>query len=81
MRTRGAVLEGTVLSAKMTSTVKVVRPLMRHIAKYERYEKKTVSISAHNPPCIDAKKGDKVKIMECRPISKIKSFVVISKEE
>jgi len=38
-------------------------------------------ITAHNPPCIGAKTGDKVKIAECRPISKTKSFVVVEKEE
>ena len=38
-------------------------------------------ITAHNPPCIDAKTGDKVKIAECRPLSKTKNFVVVEKEE
>jgi small subunit ribosomal protein S17 len=32
---------------------------------------------AHNPPCINAKEGDVVKIAECRPLSKTKKFVVI----
>ena len=44
-----------------------------------RYEKRRSKILAHNPPCIDAKKGDKVKIAECRPISKNVSFVVVEK--
>ncbi len=79
--TRGAVIEGIVISDKMPLTVKVLRPLTRYISKYERYALKSTKIAAHNPSCINAKKGDKVKIMECRPISKTKSFVVISKEE
>ncbi|HDI23882.1 MAG TPA: 30S ribosomal protein S17, partial [Thermoplasmatales archaeon] len=36
---------------------------------------------AHCPPCLDVKVGDKVKIGECRPISKGVSFVVIQKLE
>ena len=31
----------------------------------------------YNPQCVDAKKGDIVKIAECRPLSKTKAFVVI----
>ena len=34
-------------------------------------------ISAHIPDCINAKAGDNVKIMECRPLSKTKKFVVV----
>ncbi len=36
---------------------------------------------AHNPPCIDAKVGDRVRIGECRPLAKTVSFVVIEKLE
>ena len=38
-------------------------------------------ITAHNPPCLDAQRGDKVKIAECRPLSKTKNFVVVEKGE
>ena len=31
----------------------------------------------HNPDCIDAKEGNLVKIMECRPLSKTKNFVIV----
>ncbi|MCJ7793949.1 30S ribosomal protein S17, partial [Candidatus Bathyarchaeota archaeon] len=36
-------------------------------------------IPSHNPPGIDVKEGDRVKIAECRPISKTVSFVVVAK--
>ena len=36
-------------------------------------------IKTHNPPCINAKEGDMVKMMECRPLSKMKNFVVVKK--
>jgi small subunit ribosomal protein S17 len=47
------------------------------IPKYERYERRHTRVSAYNPKCIDAKKGDIVRIAETRPISKTKSFCVI----
>jgi len=74
---RGTVLSGTVVSAKMQSTVIVQREYMRHIPKFERQEKRTSSYLAHAPPCFQTKMGDKVSIMECRPLSKKVSYVVI----
>lgn len=74
---RGAVLSGTVVSAKMQSTVVVEREYMRYIPKYERFEKRTSKYTAHAPPCQQTKLGDKVTIMECRPLSKRVSYVVI----
>jgi len=46
-----------------------------------RYERRRGHIPSHNPPCIDAKEGDRVRIAECRPISKTVSFVVVEKVE
>ena len=46
---------------------------------YERYRVKLSKLKAHNPPCIDAKVGDYVKIRQTRPLSKTKSFVIIEK--
>ena len=77
---RGQIFEGIVVSDKGHNTVVIKREIVRYIPKYERYEKRT-TMAAHNPSCIDAKVGDKVKIAECRPISKTKSFVVIEKTE
>jgi small subunit ribosomal protein S17 len=48
--------------------------------KYERFEWRTGKYMAHNPPCINAVIGTKVKIMECRPLSKTKAFVVIEQK-
>jgi small subunit ribosomal protein S17 len=49
--------------------------------KYERYEKRTRRYSAHLPSCIGGvAAGDKVRIMECRPLSKTIKFCVIEKE-
>ncbi|OFV68463.1 30S ribosomal protein S17 [Methanosarcinales archaeon] len=76
---RGQIFEGTVLSSRMDKTVVVEREYLKMIKKYERYEKRRSIFHAHNPTCIDAKEGDTVKIMECRPLSKTKNFVVIEK--
>jgi small subunit ribosomal protein S17 len=76
LKIRGTTFEGVVVSDKMRNSVVVKRELLEHFPKYERYAKKSSKITAHNPPCINAKVGDTVKIAECRPISKTKSFVV-----
>lgn len=74
---RGQVLEGTVVSSKMKKIAVIQREYVKRVPKYERYEKRRSKIHAHNPPCIDAKSGDVVKIAECRPLSKTKKFVII----
>jgi len=76
---RGRVLEGSVVSAKMDKTVIVRRDYLHYVPKYKRYERRHGHIAAHNPPCLDVKEGDNVKIAECRPISKTVSFVVVEK--
>jgi len=78
---RGRVLEGYVVSAKMDKTVIVKRDYLHYVPKFMRYERRHSSIPSHNPPCIDAKEGDRVIIAECRPVSKTVSFVVVEKLE
>jgi len=78
---RGRILDGVVVSAKMDKTVIVRRDYLYYVPKFKRYERRHSHIPAHNPPCINAKEGDKVRIAECRPISKTVSFVVIEKLE
>jgi small subunit ribosomal protein S17 len=78
---RGKILRGVVASSKMNKTVVVERDLLHYVPKYMRYEKRSSRINAHNPPCIGAKEGDKVRIAECHPLSKTVSFVVVEKEE
>jgi small subunit ribosomal protein S17 len=78
---RGRLLEGIVLKNRAERTIVVRREYLHYIPKYKRYEKRRKNISAHCPPCISVKEGDKVTIAECRPISKTVSFVVIEKKE
>jgi small subunit ribosomal protein S17 len=76
---RGQVLTGVVSSIKMQDSITVKREYTHRVPKYERYEKRTSTYSAHCPPCIKAKVGDNVRIAECRPLSKTISFVTIEK--
>ncbi|HII15293.1 MAG TPA: 30S ribosomal protein S17 [Nanoarchaeota archaeon] len=74
---RGRTFTGTVASTDFNKTASVKWERSAYISKYERYEVRNSKIKAHNPDCIGAKVGDLVKVMECRPISKTKNFVII----
>ncbi|MCS7097648.1 MAG: 30S ribosomal protein S17 [Candidatus Methanomethyliaceae archaeon] len=77
---RGKILTGKVVSDRMQRTVVVQVDYLRYYSKYKRYARSRSKIHAHNPSCINAVKGDIVKIAECRPLSKTVSFVVIEKD-
>ncbi|MGD2200433.1 MAG: 30S ribosomal protein S17 [Candidatus Bathyarchaeota archaeon] len=77
---RGRILDGTVVSDRMQKSVVVNINYTKFYPKYERYARMHNKITAHNPPCLAARRGEKVKIAECRPLSKTKSFVVVEKE-
>jgi small subunit ribosomal protein S17 len=65
---------GVVVSAKMTKTVVVaVERLVRHDV-YRKIMKRTSTFMAHDEK--GAKKGDRVRIVESRPLSKRKRWVV-----
>jgi small subunit ribosomal protein S17 len=80
LRVRGRIVNGTVTSHRMQRTAVIRRDFLFYVKKFKRYERRHSSISVHNPPCIDAREGDKVTVMECRPLSKTVSFVIIAKE-
>lgn len=72
-------MDGRVVSARMTKTVTVEKDYQQYNPKYTRYEKRRSRILAHSPPCLEIHEGDRVKIAECRPISKEVAFVVVEK--
>ena len=78
---RGQTIDGVVATVKMNKTVVVERNYLKYQQKYERYEKRSSRYSAHAPACLGLKVGDRVRIAECRPLSKTVSFVVIEKKE
>ncbi len=72
-------LDGRVVSAKMMKTVTIEKNYQQYDRKYTRYEKRRSRILAHSPPCLDIHEGDRVRVAECRPISKEVAFVVVEK--
>src|SRR3989339_98710 len=74
---RGRSFVGTVISSKMQKTVTVEWERKHYLKKFERYERRRSRVKAHNPESINAREGDVVKIVECRPLSKTKNFVVV----
>ena len=74
---RGRTLEGTVVSTRMQKSCVVQLNYTRYDQKYERYARMRSRITAHSTPCLPIRVGDSVKIAECRPLSKTKSFVVV----
>jgi small subunit ribosomal protein S17 len=76
VKVRGQVLTGTVVSAKARRTAIVERPRIIYFPKYKRYARTRSKLAAHNPPCINAKVGDTVKIGECRKLSRTKTWMI-----
>lgn len=79
LKTRGRTFIGTVISSKAQKTVTVEWKRRHYLPKFERYERRRTRMKAHNPPCIGAVEGDVVRIMETRPLSKAKNFVVVER--
>ena len=77
LRCRGRIFTCTVVSTNMQKTAIVGWERRHFLKKYERYEKRKSIVKAHNPACIGAHEGNIVKIMECRPLSKTKNFVIV----
>ena len=69
------ILQGVVESAKNSKTISVrVERRFRH-PLYQKTVKMTKKYAAHDPEQ-KFKEGDLVEIIECRPISKTKTWVV-----
>ncbi len=73
------VMQGVVVSDKMEKTVvvSVERRVMHPI--YKKFIRRSKKYSAHDEANA-CKVGDKVKIRECRPISKRKTWEVVGDE-
>ncbi len=71
------ILEGNVVSAKndKTITVLVERRFMHPV--YKKYIKKTDKFTAHDE-ANTCSEGDRVSIIECRPISKSKRWTLVT---
>ena len=80
MESRGRVLSGVVVSDKAHKTISVkIERKVKH-PKYGKVIKRSTKVHAHDENN-SAKVGDFVSIQECRPISKLKSFVLIDSDQ
>lgn len=70
------VLEGKVVSDKMDKTITVLVERRFMHPKYKKYIKRSTRYAAHDENNT-FKAGDDVQIIECKPISKRKSWTVI----
>ncbi len=77
LRLRGKIFKGKIIRADFNRTATIEFPREFYIPKYERYERRRTRIRVHNPSCLNAKIGDDVTAMECKPLSKSKNFVII----
>ena len=80
MESRGRVLSGVVVSDKADKTIsEKIERKVKH-PKYGKVIKRSTKVHAHDENN-SAKVGDFVSIQECRPISKLKSFVLIDADQ
>ncbi len=77
LKIRGILIEGKIVSRRMTKAGVLLREYLHYVKKYRRYERRRSKVSVYIPPCIDVEEGDEVVAGECRPISKTISFVVV----
>ena len=70
-------LTGTVVSAKTAKTIAVeITRVLKH-ARYGKYIRRTTRLLAHDETG-DARQGDTVTISQCRPISRRKTWKLVS---
>merc|ERR1711881_210345 len=75
---RGRLLTGLVHTMKMKRTLTIRRDYLHYIKKYQRYEKRHKTLSAHVSHCFrDIALGDLVTVGQCRPLSKTVRFNVL----
>ncbi len=76
-KSKARILTGKVVSTKMKDTIVVeVNRFVPH-PKYRKYMSHTTRIKAHDAGNTKVE-GEKVSIIECRPLSKDKKFKVVS---
>ena len=77
LRTHGRIFTGRVISDVFHKTTTVEFPRQVYDSKYERFQKRRTRIKVHVPEDFKLKKGDLVRVMETRPISKTKNFLAL----
>ena len=75
-----AFIRGVVISTKMKNTIVIRRDYLHYIKKYNRFEKRHKTVTAHCSPAFRLRVGDVVTVGQCRPLSKTVRFNVIRQE-
>ena len=78
--TKARTQSGVVVSNGMDCSIVVLTERYIKHSKYKKYIKKSTKIMAHDADNVCGV-GDKVTIMECRPISKRKSWTLVAIDE
>ncbi len=74
------ILEGNVVSAKTDKTITVLVERRFMHPMYKKYIKSSSKYNAHDESN-SYKEGDRVSIIECRPLSKTKRWTVVTGDE
>ncbi|MBL8862719.1 MAG: 30S ribosomal protein S17 [Planctomycetes bacterium] len=75
-RNRRRTTEGTVTSDKMAKTITVLVTRTYRHPKYGKYLRRQVKYHAHDEDGL-AKTGDRVELVECRPMSRLKRWRLV----
>ncbi len=77
LRMHGRVFVGTVIKDVFHKTTTIEFPRQVYNSKYERFQKRRTRLKVHVPDDFKVKKGDTIKVIETRPISKTKNFLAL----
>ncbi len=81
MPLHGRTFSGKIIRMNLHKSAVIEWQRMYYLPKYERYEKRRSRLTVHKPDCVQINIGDQVTVMETRPISKTKNFVIIEVEK
>lgn len=74
---RGRIFTGIVKRKNAAKTIIIEWLRLFYLPKYERYESRLSRVAVHVPDNLEVSVGNKVKVAECRPLSKTKHFVLV----
>jgi len=77
LRAHGRVFIGKVIKDVFHKTTTIEFPRQVYNAKYERFQKRRTRLKVHVPEEFKVNKGDTLKVIETRPISKTKNFIAL----
>ena len=79
LKVHGRIFSGNITKVDVNKSATIEFVNFYYIPKYERYENRITRLHVHNPPHINAKEGDIVKIRETRPLSKTIHHTIVEK--